>query len=151
MKDHKTVAFLIIQRDTIKYERYLKGYDAAHVHPSFSMAKSVVSMLIGTAIQDGLIRDVQQPITDFIPELKKSGSQKVTIEHVLRMTSGIDFTERYVNPSFSRSTGMPVTIPTRKFSATLTRICGRSTRSKSPPSHRLFISDPMKFRVPGIM
>jgi CubicO group peptidase (beta-lactamase class C family) len=98
LKDHRTVAFLIIQRDTIKYERYFKGYDAAHVHPSFSMAKSVVSMLIGTAIADGFIRDVQQPITDFIPELKENGFDKVTIEHVLQMTSGIDFTESYVNP-----------------------------------------------------
>ena len=98
LKDHKTVAFLIIQRDTIKYERYFKGYDAAHVHPSFSMAKSVVSMLIGTAIADGYIRDVQQPITDFIPELKKNGFEKVTIEQVLQMTSGIDFVESYVNP-----------------------------------------------------
>lgn len=98
LADHKTVAFLIIRRDTILYERYFKGYDEAHVHPSFSMAKSVVSMLIGTAIADGFIRDVQQPITDFIPELKANGFDAVTIEHVLQMTSGIDFQESYVNP-----------------------------------------------------
>ena len=98
LADHKTVAFLVIRRDTILYERYFKGYDEAHVHPSFSMAKSVVSMLIGTAIADGLIRDVQQPITDFIPELKANGFDAVTIEHVLQMTSGIDFKESYVNP-----------------------------------------------------
>lgn len=98
LADHKTVAFLIIRRDTILYERYFKGYDEAHVHPSFSMAKSVVSMLIGTAIADGLIRDVQQPITDFIPELKANGFDAVTIEHVLQMTSGLDFKESYVNP-----------------------------------------------------
>jgi CubicO group peptidase (beta-lactamase class C family) len=96
--DHKTVAFLVIRRDTILYERYFKGYDTTQVHPSFSMAKSVVSMLIGTAIADGLIRDVQQPITDFIPELKANGFDAVTIEHVLQMTSGIDFKESYVNP-----------------------------------------------------
>jgi CubicO group peptidase (beta-lactamase class C family) len=98
LKDHRTVAFLVIRRDTIVYERYFKGYDTAQVHPSFSMAKSVVSMLIGTAIADGYIRDVQQPVTDFIPELKAHGFDKVTIEHVLQMTSGIDFTESYVNP-----------------------------------------------------
>jgi len=98
LAEHKTIAFLIIRRDTILYERYFKGYDEAHVHPSFSMAKSVVSMLIGTAIADGLIRDVQQPITDFIPELKANGFDAVTIEHVLQMTSGIDFKESYVNP-----------------------------------------------------
>ncbi len=98
LADHKTVAFLIIRHDTILYERYFKGYDEAHQHPSFSMAKSVVSMLIGTAIADGLIRDVQQPITDYIPELKANGFDAVTIEHVLQMTSGIDFKESYVNP-----------------------------------------------------
>ncbi len=98
LADHKTVAFLIIRHDTILYERYFKGYDESHVHPSFSMAKSVVSMLIGTAIADGLIRDVQQPITDYIPELKANGFDAVTIEHVLQMTSGIDFKESYVNP-----------------------------------------------------
>lgn len=98
LEKHKTTAFLVIRRDTIVYERYFKGYDEAHVHPSFSMAKSVVSMLIGTAIADGLIRDVQQPITDLIPELKANGFEGVTIEHVLQMTSGIDFKESYVNP-----------------------------------------------------
>ncbi len=98
LEKHKTTAFLVIRRDTILFERYFKGYDEAHVHPSFSMAKSVVSMLIGTAIADGLIRDVHQPIVDLIPELKANGFEGVTIEHVLQMTSGIDFKESYVNP-----------------------------------------------------
>ena len=80
LEQHNTTAFLVIRRDTIVYERYFKGYDEAHVHPSFSMAKSVVSMLIGTAIADGLIRDVQQLITDFILELKANGFANVTIE-----------------------------------------------------------------------
>lgn len=98
LERHATVAFLIIQRDTIKYERYFKGYDPAHVHTSFSMAKSVMSMLIGCAIADGIIGDVQQPVTDFVPELKKNGFDAVTLEHVLQMTSGLDFSESYVNP-----------------------------------------------------
>lgn len=58
LEDHKTVAFLIIHRDTLKYERYFNSYDPAHVHTSFSMAKSVMSMLIGCAIADGYIADV---------------------------------------------------------------------------------------------
>jgi CubicO group peptidase (beta-lactamase class C family) len=96
--EHKTVAFLIIHRDTLKYERYFKGYDPAQVHTSFSMAKSVMSMLIGSAIADGFISNVQQPVTDFVPELKKNGFDKVTLEHVLQMTSGLKFSESYVNP-----------------------------------------------------
>lgn len=98
LEDHATVAFLVIHRDTIKYERYFKGYDPARIHTSFSMAKSVMSMLIGCAIDDGLITSVDQPISDIVPELKKNGFDKVTVEHVLQMTSGLDFEESYVNP-----------------------------------------------------
>jgi CubicO group peptidase (beta-lactamase class C family) len=98
LEDHKTVAFLIIRRDTILYERYFKGYDPARIHPSFSMAKSVIGMLIGRAIADGYIRDVQQPVTDFVPEMAAQGWDRVTLEHVLQMTSGMAFNESYVNP-----------------------------------------------------
>lgn len=98
LKDHKTVAFLIIRRDTILYEQYFKGYDQSRIHTSFSMAKSVSGMLIGCAIEDGLIRDVQQPVTDFVPEMAAKGWDKVTLEHVLQMTSGMDFNESYANP-----------------------------------------------------
>jgi len=98
LEDHKTVAFLIVHRDTLKYERYFKGYDPAQVHTSFSMAKSVMSMLIGCAITDGFVSSVQQPVTEFVPELKKNGFDKVTLEHVLQMTSGLKFSESYVNP-----------------------------------------------------
>lgn len=98
LKDHATVAFLVIHRDTIVYERYFRGYDTAQVHTSFSMAKSVMSILIGCAIEDGFINGVDQPVSDFAPELKKNGFDKVTVEHVLQMTSGLDFEESYVNP-----------------------------------------------------
>ena len=98
LEEHKTVAFLVIQRDTIKYERYFKGYDPSRIHTSFSMAKSVMSMLIGCAIADGLITDVHQPVTDLIPELKENGFDKVTVEHLLQMTSGLKFNENYTDP-----------------------------------------------------
>jgi CubicO group peptidase (beta-lactamase class C family) len=98
LEDNKTVAFLIIKNDTIQYEKYFKGYDKESIVPSFSMAKSVTSILIGCAIDEGLIRSVDEPITNYIPELKKNGFNKVTIKHLLQMTSGIKFNESYVNP-----------------------------------------------------
>lgn len=98
LEDNKTVAFLIIKNDTIQYERYFKGYDKERIVPSFSMAKSVTSILIGCAIDDGLIKSVDEPITNYIPELKANGFDKVTIKHLLQMTSGIAFNESYVNP-----------------------------------------------------
>lgn len=98
MEAHKTVAFLIIQNDTIKYEKYFKGYDKTSIVPSFSMAKSVTSILIGCAIADGLIKSTAEPVTAYLPELQKNGFEKVTIKHLLQMTSGIKFREGYVNP-----------------------------------------------------
>lgn len=98
IEERETVAFLVIQRDTIVYERYYKGYDEAHLHASFSMAKSLLSMLIGCAIADGYFTGVDQPITDFIPELRKNGFDKVTVENLLQMTSGFKFKESYSDP-----------------------------------------------------
>ena len=98
LEDHKTVAFLVIQRDTVVYEHYFKGYDPSRIHTSFSVAKSVISMLIGCAIEDGMITGVDQPVTDFIPELRENGFDKVTVEHLLQMTSGLKFNESYYNP-----------------------------------------------------
>jgi CubicO group peptidase (beta-lactamase class C family) len=98
LEKNKTVAFLIIKNDTIQYEKYFKGYNRESIIPSFSMAKSVTSILIGCAIDDGLIQSVDEPITDYIPELKKNGFEKVTVKHLLQMTSGLDFSESYFNP-----------------------------------------------------
>ena len=98
LEDNKTVAFLIIKNDKIQYEKYFKGYDKESIIPSFSMAKSVTSILIGCAIDEGLIKSVDEPITNYIPELKKNGFDKVTIKHLLQMTSGIKFNESYANP-----------------------------------------------------
>ena len=98
LEEHRTVAFLVVHRDTIRYERYFDGYDSARVHTSFSVAKSVVSMLIGCAIADGYIRSVEQPVTDFVPEMAERGWGRVSLEQVLQMTSGMDFQESYTNP-----------------------------------------------------
>lgn len=98
LEDHNTVAFLIIKKDTIQYEKYFRGYDKERIVPSFSMAKSITSILIGCAIEDGFIQSVNDPIISYIPELRKSGFEKITIKHLLQMTSGIKYNESYVNP-----------------------------------------------------
>ena len=98
LEENKTLAFLIIKNDTIQYEKYFRKYDEASIVPSFSMAKSITSILVGCAIDDGFITSVNEPVTNYIPELKENGFEKVTIEHLLQMTSGLDFNESYVNP-----------------------------------------------------
>lgn len=98
LEDNKTVAFLVIRNDSILYENYFKGYDQTSIVPSFSMAKSITSILIGCAIDEGLIQSIKEPITNYIPELKDNGMEKMTIESVLQMTTGIEFNESYFNP-----------------------------------------------------
>lgn len=98
LEDHNTVAFMIIQHDTIQYEHYFDGYTQESIVPSFSMAKSITSILIGCAIDDGFIVSVEEPITKYIPELSTNGFDQVTIKHLLQMTSGLDFNESYFDP-----------------------------------------------------
>ncbi|PRD48148.1 serine hydrolase domain-containing protein [Sphingobacterium haloxyli] len=94
----RTVAFLVIQDDSIQYEKYFNKYAEESVVASFSMAKSITSMLIGIAIEEGKIQSVDEPVTNYIPELKPNGFDAVTIKHLLQMTSGLDFNESYTNP-----------------------------------------------------
>jgi CubicO group peptidase (beta-lactamase class C family) len=98
LAENNSVAFLVLHRDSLQYEKYFDGYRADNIVPSFSMAKSITSILIGCALQDGIIDSVQEPITNYIPELRQNGFENVTIEHVLQMTSGIAFDESYWNP-----------------------------------------------------
>src|SRR5699024_12095905 len=97
IKNNKTVSFLIIENDTIQYENYWRTYDEVSIVPSFSMAKSITSILVGIAIDEGLITSVNEPIINYVPELKEKGFEAVTIEHLLQMTSGIKFNESYDN------------------------------------------------------
>jgi len=100
LETHETVAFLVIRDDTILFEKYFSDFDKNSLLISFSIAKSFVSALIGIAIDEGLIKNVHQPITDFLPKLKENDERfsKITIEHLLNMRSGIKFSEEYNSP-----------------------------------------------------
>ena len=98
LEENKTVAFLIIRNDSIYYENYFDEYSEESIVPSFSMAKSVVSILIGAAIEDGYINSVHDPVTKYVPEMKEEGFENISIENLLQMTSGIAFSESYWNP-----------------------------------------------------
>ncbi|MDG2152973.1 MAG: serine hydrolase [Crocinitomicaceae bacterium] len=91
-KEHSVRAFVLIQNDTIKAEYYRKGFDESSMHPSYSLAKSFISSLIGIAIDEGHIKSVNQKVRTFIPEilLNKNGEQ-LSIKHLLNQTSGITF------------------------------------------------------------
>jgi CubicO group peptidase (beta-lactamase class C family) len=90
-----TTAFLVVHNDKLLYERYFNGYDETSVNTSFSMAKSFASALVGIAIDEGYIRSVDEPITNYIPELleKDKRFKSITIRDLLTMSSGIKYEE----------------------------------------------------------
>ncbi len=98
LEQRGTIAFLLLQGDTLVYERYFAGSSESTIVPSFSVAKSFVSALVGIAISEGYVRDVDQEAADFVPELSGRGLGAVTIRQLLQMTSGIRFKESYSNP-----------------------------------------------------
>lgn len=97
---HKSLAFLIIRNDTMLYERYFSDYDESSVIPSFSVSKVFISALTGIAINEGTVGSVNDPITEYLPQLLENDPrfQKITIRNLLNMRSGIRFNEGYANP-----------------------------------------------------
>ena len=98
LKKSKSVAFLVVKNDSVLVERYWGGVGKESLTNSFSMAKSIVSLLVGCAIQDGYIESVDQSIFDFLPELSPFNENDVTIKHLLEMSSGFDWLENYKRP-----------------------------------------------------
>jgi len=91
--ESQTTALIVIQKDTIIYERYFNGFSRDSYFHSQSVAKSFISFLIGAAIDDGLIKSVDDPITKYIPELVERDPrfQKIHIKHLLEMRSGLEY------------------------------------------------------------
>ena len=90
-----TQAFLVIQDDTIIYERNFLGQDRSSIVTSFSTVKSFNSALVGIAISEGLIASAEDPITTYLPELLDRDPRfaDITIRHLLTMSSGLRYTE----------------------------------------------------------
>jgi len=97
--DKQSVAGLLVIKDgKIAYERYGLGNDENSKWISYSVAKSVVSMLIGAAIKDGYIRNVDESVTDYLPQLKGSSYDQSSIRNILQMASGVEWDEDYADP-----------------------------------------------------
>lgn len=98
----RSASFLIIRNDTLLYEAYFGRYAADDPPiPSFSVAKSYVSALVGIALDEGLIKSLDDPITDYLPYLKDANPEleQITLRHLLDMRSGLKFNENsYYNP-----------------------------------------------------
>ncbi len=101
------VGLIAVQDGKVLLERYAAGNDASSLWVSFSVAKSVVSMLVGAAIGDGYIESVDEPITAYLPRLKGSAYDDVTIGNLLQMASGVAWNEDYADPASDVNTMPP--------------------------------------------
>ena len=90
-----TQSFIVIQDDRIIYEGYFNGWERESMVTSFSVAKSFVSTLVGIAIEEGFIASIDDPITNYLPELAERDERfgEITIRHLLMMSSGLEYEE----------------------------------------------------------
>lgn len=93
-----TIAFLIIKDDEIWYENYHQDYGPTSQTNSFSMAKSITSMLLGKAIEDGFIKGLNQKVIDFFPDLKGEYAKEISVGDLASMSSGLNWDEDYYSP-----------------------------------------------------
>jgi CubicO group peptidase (beta-lactamase class C family) len=91
----QTAAFLVIRNDSIIYEKYFDGFNKDVILPSNSMAKSFTGTLVRIAQNEGKIKSLAEPMTNYVPELleRDTNFKKITIQHLLDMRSGFDFNE----------------------------------------------------------
>lgn len=92
------VGLLVIKGGEVLVERYAAGNRRDTKWYSFSVAKSVVNMLIGAAVRDGYIQTLDAPVTDYLPILAGSAYEGVTIRYALQMASGVEWDEDYADP-----------------------------------------------------
>ncbi len=94
-----SAAFLVLKNGEVVSENYFNGYNDRSKTNSFSMAKTVTTLLLGIAIEEGYVRDLDQAIVDFIPEFKDDPLGKnATIAQFSLMNSGYEWDENYYTP-----------------------------------------------------
>lgn len=97
-KKLRTTAFLVFCGDSILYENYWGNHTENTLSNSFSAAKTVVALLIGIAVEEGKIKSLDEPVSNYIPEFKREDLAVITIRHLLLMASGLNWTESGKNP-----------------------------------------------------
>jgi CubicO group peptidase (beta-lactamase class C family) len=91
----ETVAYLVIKDDAILYEEYWDHYSERSLSNSFSMAKSVIALLIGIAHDEGKIKSLDEPIGNYLEDYKEGFARETSIRDVLMMSSGSSWDESY--------------------------------------------------------
>lgn len=113
LETYKSAGFLIIKDGKILNEQYFNGYSDTSLTNSFSVSKTMVTLLLGKAIEEGFIKSLDQSILDFLPEFKDDSlAQSCTVGDLSSMTAGYDWSENYylpLNPTAKAYYGRDIT------------------------------------------
>lgn len=88
-----TTSFLVMKNGKLLYENYFNGIEQGDRTQIFSVTKTITTSLLGIAIQEGKIKNIDQPVSDFIPEFKEGDLSKITLFHLVQMQSGLNYDE----------------------------------------------------------
>ena len=86
---------IVLEKGEVRFEKYARSFDKDKLWSGFSLAKSITSTLVGMAIKDGYIESVDSELVQYIPELKGTAYDGVTIKHLLTMSTGVGWSETY--------------------------------------------------------
>ncbi|MEP7453142.1 serine hydrolase [Phyllobacterium sp. SB3] len=110
-------AMLVIKDGKVAFETYQRGNTEKTRWMSMSVAKSISSTLAGIAIKDGLIKGLDSQVVDYVPELKGSAYDGVSVKDVLMMSSGVKWNETYTDPNSDRRALLRAQISQKPHSA----------------------------------
>lgn len=99
MQSTKTAGVMVLVDGKVVHEEYGLGLKPSDRWTSFSVAKSFTSTLLGAAVKDGFITSLDDPVTKYIPGLKGSAYEGVTVRQLATMTSGVKWDENYTDPN----------------------------------------------------
>lgn len=99
---NRVAGILVLKDGKIAFEDYELGIDANTHWISFSMAKSIASTLVGVALVDGAVSSLDDPVVRYVPALKGSAYDGVSIRQILTMSSGVHWDEMYTDPNSDR-------------------------------------------------
>ncbi len=135
IKRTDTTGLLIIKNGAIVFEKYFDGTQKSTRLISMSVAKSFVSFMIGKAYEEGKIADLQDPVDKYVPILKGSGYEGVSLKNVLQMSSGVRFTEDYGDLKSDI-----VRLVASFTSGSLNEFVAKLTREKEPGTYNKYVS-----------
>src|SRR5882672_10937650 len=99
MAGQRSASLMVVHDGKVRLERYGLGFDGSGRWTSFSVAKSITSTLVGAAIRDGHIKSMDDKVSDYIPQMKGSAYDDVSIRQLMTMTSGVRWNEDYADPN----------------------------------------------------